>query len=135
MKRITRSKGGAMHNRQGFTLVEVVIAMGLVFLALLALSGLATVSWKGAATGRHLTTATVLAQEKVEEFTLAGYNPILLSKVAIDEPYESLPDFPLYRRVSTINPSNPIVGLQTLTVTVSWADDSHAVSLSTILAE
>ncbi len=124
-----------MCNRQGLTLVEVVIAMGLMFLALLALSGLATVSWKGAATGRHLTSATVLVQEKIEGLKLAGYNPTLLSKVEIDEPYESLPDFPLYRRVSTINPSNPIIGLQTLTVTVSWAGDSHAVSLSTILAE
>jgi len=124
-----------MRNRQGLTLVEVVIAMGLVSLALLALSGLATVSWKGAATGRHLTTATVLAQEKLEALTLAGYNPTILSKVEIDEPYESLPDFPLYSRVSTIEPSNPIVGLQTLTVRVSWADDSHAVSFSTLLAE
>ncbi len=124
-----------MDNRQGLTLIEVVIAMGLVFLALLALSGLATVSWKGLATGRHLTTATILAQEKIEDIQLNGYNPTIASKVDGDEPYESLPDFPLYRRVSTIEPNHPTVGLQTVTVTVSWAADGHAVSLSTILAE
>ena len=124
-----------MRNRQGLTLVEVVIAMGLVFLALLALSGLATVAWTSSATGRHLTTATLLAQEKIEEFTLDGYNPTLLGTVDIDEPYGSLLDFPLYKRVSTIEPNNPIIGLQTLTVTVSWADDSHAVTLMTLLSE
>jgi type IV pilus assembly protein PilV len=124
-----------MRNPQGLTLIEVVIAMGLVFLALLALSGLATVSWKGAATGRHLTTATMLAQEKIEEVKLNGDNSNIVNKIEIDEPYESLPDFPLYRRVSTINPSDPTVGLQAVTVTVSWAADAHMVSLSTILVE
>ena len=124
-----------MRNPQGLTLIEVVIAMGLVFLALLALSGLATVSWKGSATGRHLTTATILAQEKIEDIKLDGYNPVIASKIKDDEPYESLPDFPLYRRVSTIEPNHPTVGLQAVTVTVSWAADSHAVSLSTIFVE
>ena len=109
--------------------------MGLVFVALLALSGLAAVSMKGSATGKHLTTATVLAQEKIEDYKLDGYNPTILSKIEVNEPYESLPDFPLYRRMSTIEPINPASGLQTVTVTVSWADDNHSVSLSTMLAE
>ena len=124
-----------MRNQQGLTLVEVIIAMGLVFMALLALSGLATVSLKGAATAKHLTTATVLAQEKLEDVKLTGYNADIVSRVEVDEPYESLPDFPLYKRVLTIDPNNPTIGLQTVTVMVSWADDRHAVSLSTILVE
>lgn len=124
-----------MRSQLGLTLVEVVIAMGLVFIALLAFSGLALVSLKGAATGKHLTTATSLAQEKIEAIKLQGYNSNILSKVEANEPYESLPDFPLYRRVSTIEPINPTIGLQTVTVTVWWADDNHAVTLSTILVE
>ena len=124
-----------MRTQQGLTLVEVVIAMGLVFLALLALSGLAIVSMKGAATAKHLTTATVLAQEKLEDVKLTGYNPDIVSRVEVDEPYESLPDFPLYKRVATIDPNNPTVGLQTVTVTVSWADDNHSVSMTTFLTE
>ena len=124
-----------MGNRRGLTLVEVIIAMGLVFVALLALSGLATVSWKGAATGKHLSTATFLAQEKIEQLTLIGYNPTILSPIETDEPYETQPDFPLYKRVATISPNTPTVGLQTITVTVSWAEDRHSVSLSTIVAE
>ena len=124
-----------MRNQQGVTLVEVVIAIGLIFLALLAFSGLTTISFKGSATGRHLTTATSLAQEKLEDFKLTGYNRDLVARVVVDEPYGSLPDFSLYKRVSTITPDNPIIGLQTVMVTVSWADDRHTVSLSTILAE
>jgi len=124
-----------MPNQQGLTLVEVVIAMGLVFMALLALSGLATVSLKGAATAKHLTTATVLAQEKLENVKLTGYNPDIVSRVEVDEPYESLSDFPLYKRETTIDPNNPTVGLQKVTVTVLWADDDHSVSMATILTE
>ncbi|MDT7042019.1 hypothetical protein [Candidatus Nitronereus thalassa] len=124
-----------MGNRRGLTLVEIIIAMGLVFVALLALSGLATVSWKGAATGKHLSTATFLAQEKIEQLTLIGYNPAILGQIVTDEPYESLLDFPLYRRVIAISPNTPNVGLHTITVTVSWAEDRHSVSLSTIVAE
>ena len=124
-----------MLSRRGLTLVEVVIAMGLVFMALLALSALASVSLKGTATAKHLTTATVLAQEKLEDVKRRGYNPDIVSKVQVDEPYESLPDFPLYKRVSTIDPSTPTIGLQTVMVTVSWANDDHSVSLATIIAE
>jgi len=124
-----------LRNQHGVTLVEVVIAMGLVFMALLALSGLAAVSLKGAATAKHLTTATFLAQEKLEDAKLTGYNPTIVSAVEVVEPYESLSEFPLYKRVLTIDPHTPTSGLQTVTVTVSWADDEHSVSLATILAE
>jgi uncharacterized iron-regulated membrane protein len=128
-------EGGAMGNRHGLTLVEVVITMGLVFLALLALSGLATVSLMGAAIGKHLTTATFLAQEKIEQLKLIGYHSTILNQIDTDEPYESLADFPLYKRVTAIRPNTPTVGLHTITVTVSWAEDLHSVSLSTIVVE
>ena len=125
----------ARRDPRGVTLVEVIIAMGLVFLALLALSGLAATSLKGVATGKHLTAATSLAQEKIEDFRRSGYNPNIASKLEIHEPYESLPGFPLYQRESVVEPDSPMMGLQTVTVTVSWAEDRHSVSFSTILAE
>jgi len=127
--------GEGVPHQQGLTLVEVIIAMGLVFMALLALSGLAVVSLKGGATGKHLTIATSLAQDRIETYKLNGYNTALAAKREINEPYESLPDFPHYHRVSILEPNTPVRGLQTITVRVSWADDRHGVSLSTILAE
>ncbi len=123
-----------MNNHTGLTLLEAVIAMGLFFLAVLALSGLAVTASKGAAASQHLTTATILAQDTLEQVRSAGYNAGLTVPIETTEAYATLPDFPLYKRVVSIHPSQPVPGLQTATVTVWWADDRHSMSVSTILS-
>ena len=45
-----------------------------------------------------------------------------------------MPDFELYERVVRMETGRPVLGLQTATVTVSWSDDRHSVTISTILA-
>ena len=117
------------------TLLEVVVAMGLVFVALLALAGLATTAIKGAATGRHVTVATTLAQEKLEDIKREGYRDNLAEVWKSVEAYDSIPEYFLYQRTTNIQPQVPAAGLQTVTVTVAWANDRHAVTLSTMLAQ
>lgn len=117
----------------GLTLVEAVIAMGLVFLALLALSSLAATALKGAASSKHLTTATTLAQDKLEELRMAGAH--LSGPIDVTEAYATIPDYPLYQREWRIQPNQPLPGLNTVTVDVWWADDRHSVSFSTILSQ
>jgi len=123
-----------MKNHRGLTLLEAVIAMGLFFVAVLALSGLAVTASKGAAASKHLTIATTLAQDKLERVRRAGYNAGLTVPIEATEAYATLPDFPLYKRVVSIQPSQPVPGLQTVTVTVWWADDRRSTSVSTILS-
>lgn len=117
------------------TLLEVVVAMGLVFVALLGLAGLTTVAMKGAAVGKHMTIATALAQEKLEDIQGEGYRRNLAGVLEIVEAYEVIPEYPLYQRITKIQPNVPIAGLQTVSVTVAWADDLHAVTVSTMMAE
>ena len=121
-------------NQKGITLLEAVIAMALFLVAVLALAGIAVTASKGAAASKHLTTATVLAQDKLEQVGNAGYDVGLTTSLKTTEAYGSIPDFPLYQRVVEIQASRPVPGLQTATVTVSWADDQHSVTASTILA-
>ena len=121
-------------NHQGLTLLEAVIAMALFLVAVLAFAAMAVTASKGAAAGKHLTIATILAQDTLEQVGNAGYDVGLTGVVETTEAYGSIPDFPLYQRVIEMQPSRPVPGLQTVTVTVSWADDQHSVTASTILA-
>lgn len=121
-----------MTNHKGLTLLEAVIAMALFMVAVLALAGVAVTASKGAAASRHLTTAATLAQDKLEEVRNTGYDAG--APVETAEAYETIPDFPLYQRIVRIETGRPVPGLQTATVTVSWADDRHSVTVSTILA-
>ena len=121
-------------NHKGLTLLEAVIAMALFFVAVFALAGVTVTASKGSAASKHLTTATTLAQDRLEQLTNAGYDAGLTAPIETTEAYGSIPDFPLYQRVVEMHPSQPVPGLQTATVTVSWADDRHSVTASTILA-
>lgn len=121
-----------MTNHKGLTLLEVVIAMALFFVAVLALAGVAVTASKGAAASRHLTMAATLAQDKLEQMRNTGYDAA--APLETTEAYETIPAFPLYQRVVRIETGRPVPGLQTATVTVSWADDRHSVVVSTILA-
>lgn len=119
-------------NHKGLTLLEAVIAMALFFIAVLAFAGVTVTASKGAAASKHLTTATTLAQEKLEQVRSAGYDAA--AALETTEAYGSMPDYPLYQRVVRMETGRPVPGLQTATVTVWWADDRHSVTVSTILA-
>ncbi len=119
----------------GMTLLEVVVAMGLVFVALLGLAGLTTTAMKGASVAKHMTIATTLAQERLEDIQREGYRRNLAEALEIVEAYEVIPEYPLYQRTTKIQPNIPMAGLQTVSVTVAWANDLHAVTVSTMMAE
>ena len=119
-------------NHQGLTLLEAVIAMALFFVAVLAFAGVTVTASKGAAASKHLTMATTLVQNKLEQVRSAGYD--LAAALETTEAYGTIPDFELYERVVRMETGRPVPGLQTATVTVSWSDDRHSVTISTILA-
>ncbi len=119
-------------NHKGLTLLEAVIAMALFFIAVLAFSGVAVTASKGAAASKHLTTATILAQSKLEQVRSAGYDPAAARETT--EAYGTIPGSDLYQRVVRMETGRPVPGLQTATVTVWWADDRHSVTVATILA-
>ncbi len=126
--------GRFARDRRGVTLLEAVIAMGILSLSVLALSGLAITASTGATASKHLTTAVTLAQDALETLPRTGDNAGSLVRTEVTDDYDTIPDFPLYKRVRRLEPNLPVPGLQTATATVWWADDRHSVSLSTILA-
>ena len=65
-----------MGNERGFTLLEVVIALGILALALPILLGLRNWDLDLHARAKELTTATILAQEKLIETELGALLPL-----------------------------------------------------------
>jgi general secretion pathway protein I len=65
-----------MGNERGFTLLEVVISLGILALALPILLGLRNWDLDLHARAKDLTTATILAQEKLMETELAALFPL-----------------------------------------------------------
>lgn len=134
MKRNTTTHFLLQHNNErGFTLTEVMIAIVVFSIALLGIAQTLVVVINTNSTARQITNATVLAQAAIEDIHRLGY--IAADTAATTDAYGSMPNFEAYKRVTTISPNVPEVGMKTATITVSWKADQRSLSLSTILTE
>ena len=114
-------------NNSGFTLIEVLVAMVNLSVGLLGTAALITGIINGNKVSNRISTATVLAQDKMEEIKSMEY----LNVAA--EPLSIITDYPLYKREVAVDTLG--TGMKTVTVTVSWDSDNSQVELQTILAE
>ena len=124
---------GCLLDQRGFSLLEVLMALVVVFLALLGFAGYSVVAHTGMTASEKMTRAVTLAQEKLEDVRRDGV-PISLTGTSINtEPYGSMTGAIHHQRTLTIQPHTPMPGLHTATVEVRWDNDAHATSLKTYL--
>lgn len=122
-----------LQNKKGFTLIEVLIAICILAIGLLSLATLAGTVIRGNSFSNKMTTATTLAQDKMEEIKGLGYDNA--GTAAGTENYGSIAGYVAYKRFTTVATDSPATGMKTVTVTVSWDADAHSVALTTILAK
>ncbi len=116
-----------------FTLIEVMIGMVILTIVSLGLMSLTVSIIRGNAFSRRMTTASTLAQDKIEQVKRLGYAN---ANTAVGtENYGSITDFPGFKRVTVIENDTPTTNVRTVTVTVSWSADTHAVASKTIVAQ
>ncbi|MBL7205252.1 MAG: prepilin-type N-terminal cleavage/methylation domain-containing protein [Desulfobacteraceae bacterium] len=120
-----------LRNNKGFTLIEILIAITVFSIGLLGMATLTTGIIRGNLASNNLTTATVLAQEQMEDIIRDGY----AKASGKDENYGSITDFSQYKRVTVVDDNKPETDMKIVTVTVSWDSDSHSVILKTILTK
>ena len=115
-----------MKGQKGFTLLEVMISVIILSVALLALAGLQIISIQGNSFGGTMTEAVTLARDKIEDLKRDDWD-----NVATGE------DIPVMRGINyTRNWAVQMVGqTKEVTVTVSWDNGNHQVSLATTLAD
>ena len=118
-----------MKTQRGFTLIEILIAMSILSVGFLGSASLAVGIIKGNYHAKSVTTAIVLAQDKLEDMKKAGY-PFAVSST---EGYNSMPEFRPYKRVTTVSANTPLTDMKTINIEVFWKSDAHSIVVKTVL--
>lgn len=119
----------------GFTLLEVLIAILVLTIGLMGMEALTVAIIKGNKQGNRMTTATTLAQDKMEAVRILGYSGMPSSDTDVTEGYNTISNYPFHKRVTSTYINNPDTGMKKVTVTVYWDSDAHSVDFQTILAQ
>ncbi|MCF8131416.1 MAG: prepilin-type N-terminal cleavage/methylation domain-containing protein [Deltaproteobacteria bacterium] len=113
---------------KGFTLIELLIAIVILSVGLLGMATLTGSIVRNNKLSNDLTTATTLAQDKLEDIRADGYaSAVSETKTACATPFSE------YQREVTVNNGTPAAGMKQITVKVYWASDAHDVEVKTIL--
>ena len=113
---------------QGFTLVEVIVAIVLLGVGMMGLAALSTTVTRANVQSSSLTAATALAQERAERLRMEDYDAIASGNDA------RVVDGVTYTRTWTVTANDPAPGLKTVAVAVSWTarGATHTTRLTTI---
>jgi prepilin-type N-terminal cleavage/methylation domain-containing protein len=108
----------------GFSLIEILIALFILGFALLALAGLMVTTTKNNSFGGHMTEAATYVQDKLEELRATPFDNVLSGN---DQKRGSGPEGQgiQYDRNWNVVTSTSLDGkftLKTITVTVNWTD-------------
>ena len=119
----------AFRKQNGFTLIEVVAALIILSIALLAIAAMQITSIKSGYFSSHVTQATIFAQDKLEYLRNLSYRDSDLSSGQHNEGI--LPGTVFSRQYNIAEDAGN--SMKTITVTVQWIDrGNHTISFSTI---
>ena len=102
----------------GFTLVEIMVAMAILTIALLSLVSVTVMVIKGNSFSKTMTTATTLAKDKLEQLKDTAYGS--------SSGYSSLGGGAdtvgvIYTRTWTVTDNSPAADMKTIEVVVQWS--------------
>lgn len=117
-------------NSKGFTLIEVLITLVIMAVSLLALAGLMATTTKSNAAGGHITEASTLAQDRLEELRAVQWDNIPVGTVSDQRSGSTGVNY--VRNLNVQQSGN----LKTVTITISWADrTNHSIRLLSVIAQ
>ena len=123
----------SLKKNSGFTLIEVLIASVVLTIGLLGMIFLITTLISNNRFNNRMTTATILAQDKLEDYQRLGAALSPAVSTTVTEGYSTIAGYPLYKRVSSFSLTDPNSTMKTVTVTVYWDSNDKSVDVKTIL--
>ena len=129
--KLTRSKG--------FSLIEVMIALVILAVALLALAGLMITTTKNTSFGGHMTEAATFAQDKLEQLRASPWTGIIAGADTVTTAMPGAPGTGItYARSWTVA-ANPNGDQRWVTITMNWTDPTkktnHSISLRSVVSQ
>jgi type IV pilus assembly protein PilV len=116
----------------GFTLIEVMIALVVMSIGLTALAAVQISAIQGNAFSKRMTTAVSIVDEKMEQIKSNLYTEI------VSESSSQITQSNLnFTRQVTVTNNSPLTNTKTINVTVSWSEGSksHSVPITTIVSQ
>jgi type IV pilus assembly protein PilV len=105
---------GQLKNINGFTLLEVMIALVILAVGLLGLASLQVMAIKGNSYGQEMTVASTMAQNQLEQLRRTT------GALANGTDYPIDQNGIRYTRAWIIDANQPQTGMNTVTITISW---------------
>jgi len=122
-------------SQNGFTLLEVLVAIVILTIGLLGTAGLTTGVIRGNHYSKNITSATAAGQTLLESVKSSGYT----NATSANFPNDTVTMGGMtFTRTTTITNSSPAANMKTVSVTVGWTESNNtarSVNLQTILAE
>lgn len=119
MRRLAKSKG--------FSLIEVLIALVILSISLLALAGLMVQSTRNSSWGSHMTEAATLAQDRFERFRAVRPQTDIPEGANNDQVTGA--SGIVYTRTCTVT-TNGTSTARTITITITWTDSiPHSITI------
>jgi type IV pilus assembly protein PilV len=117
---------------EGFTLIEIMIALVVMSVGLTALAAVQISAIRGNAFSKRMTTAVSIADGKMEQIKNGSYASIISESAT--QVTQSNMNFT--RQVTVIN-NSPLASTKTVNVSVSWSEGSksYTVPITTIVSQ
>ncbi len=123
-----------LHRNRGFTLIEIMIAIAIIAIGIFGVMSLIITVMKGNTLSKRLTTATTIAQDKMEDFKRMDY-----ASVANDSGTDNTTYDTDYYWEADVQDDTPATDTKTIKVDVYWdpatTASGHKVELKTIIAQ
>jgi len=116
---MSRRTGLPAGHGMGFTLVEVMVAMTVLAVGLLFISGMVPTAYTNISMSGVDTRGLGFAQERLDQLRVEPWTSAALSGAAADNPHTDTAPATGYTRSYTIEDSTPISGVKRITVTVA----------------
>jgi len=122
-----------LRDTNGFTIIEILIATVIITIASLGIATLTVGVIRGNSFSKRLTTATMLAQDRLEQAKRLGYSKV--DTIEVTENYGNIASYSGYKRETIVTDNAPGPKMKTVKVDVYRDAGKPPVSLSTILGE